>query len=218
MPSFATSGTLSRSAAEQNVMGYFGELAGVNFKKDVEGRDLFFPFGIWGKGRILPDSETAARLRSSGALVIELTMFAAMACFAWTFIAISGFQLPIVYVAYPWAALIAGSLMASIGLWFHNFKVTRGMAISDERLTYAETRLAARQCNLATRRSQRKVMLAWMTVTFAGVCIPWWLGMGPLGLDGRGFAPSGFFFVAAIICLAILVWMIAADRRQSSRP
>jgi hypothetical protein len=201
------------------VAGYFGELAGVNFKKNAEGRDLFFPFGIWGKGRILPDSETATHLRRNAALVSELTMSAIMVgVLVWPFIAINGFQLPIVYVAYPLAALIAGSVMVSIGMWFYNFRFTRSMPVSDDRLTFAETRLAVRQCSLATRRSQRKAMLAWLTVTFAGVCVPWWLGMEPLGPDGRGLASGGFFFVAAIVCFAILVWMIATDRHRSSRP
>lgn len=210
----ATSDTLFKSAAGQGVMSYFGELATLNFKKDAEGRDLFYPFGIWSKGRILPDSETATRLRGNAALVLELTMFVAIACCVWSLIAISGFQLPIVYVAYPWMALIAGSVMVSIGMWFYYFKITRRMAVSGERLTFAERWLAARQCRLATRRSQRKVFFATMAVAYAGVCVPWWLGIGPLGPDGQAFGGGGFF-IAAIVCLAILVWMIAADRRRS---
>ena len=197
-------------------MGYFGELATLNFKKDAAGRDLFFPFGIWSKGRIIPDSDTAARLRGNAAWILELTMFFTMACTVWTFIAISGFQLPIVYVAYPWVALIAGSAMVSIGMWFYYFKITRRMAVSGERLTFAERRLAARQIRLATRRSQRKVILAIMAVAYAGVWVPWWLGIGPLGANGKAFSFGGglLFFIAAVTCFAILIRMIAADRRQ----
>ena len=115
--------------------GYFGELAGVNFQKDAEGRDLFYPFGMLGKGRILPDPETATRLRANAALVLELTMFASLACFAWTFIAINGFQHPFVYIAYPWVALFVGSAIVSIGMWFYYFKITRLMVASGQRLT-----------------------------------------------------------------------------------
>jgi hypothetical protein len=194
-------------------MSYFGELAGLNFKKDAEGRDLLYPFGIFGKGRILPDSETATRLRHNAALVLELTMFVIMACIAWSFIAMNGFQLPIIYVASPWVGLLAGSVMVSIGMWIYYFTITRGMAVSDERLTFAERYRAARQLSVATRRSRRKVILATLTVTFAGVCIPWWFGLGPLGANGQGFACVGFF-IPAIICLAILARMIVADRRQ----
>ncbi|MDQ7246924.1 hypothetical protein [Dongia sedimenti] len=193
-------------------MGYFGELATLSFKKDADGRDLFHPFGILGKGRILPDPETAARLRRNTALVTDVTMFLTMACVAST-IAIANSQIPIIYVAYLWGGLIVGSLMVSIGMWSYYFKITRSMAVSGDRLTYVESRKAARQYRLANRRSFRKVFLAWLTVAFASVCVPWWLGIGAPILDGQAFKVYGVFLVAAIICLAILAWTIATDRR-----
>jgi hypothetical protein len=196
-------------------MGYFGELATVNFKKDAEGRDLFFPFGIFGRGRILPDSETARRLRANAALVAERTMFLTMACAAWTFVAITGLQLPAIYVGYAWLGLIAASFAASIGMWLYYFKITRDMTVSGERQTFAERRRAIRQITLAARRSRRKMIVGWLAITYAGVCAPWWLGMGPPDLANRGFVFGGLFGVAALICLAILLRMIASDRRRS---
>lgn len=44
-------------------MGYFEGLAGALFKKDGDGRTIFYPFGSLGKGRVLPDEKTEANLR-----------------------------------------------------------------------------------------------------------------------------------------------------------
>jgi hypothetical protein len=194
-------------------LGYFGKLAVLNFKRDAEGRDLFYPFGMFGRGRILTDPETATRIRRNAAVALELTMFAIMACFVWTVIAING-QLPTIYVGYTWAGLFAALAVFSVGIWFYCLKITRGMAVSDERLTFAERWLALRQIRLTTRRSRRKMILAWLAVLYAGFCVPWLLGIGTLGREGMG-SMTGFFFIAAITCFVILLWMIVADRRKS---
>lgn len=39
-------------------MGYFEGLTNGNFKKDRDGNTIFFPWGILGKGRVLPDEQT----------------------------------------------------------------------------------------------------------------------------------------------------------------
>ena len=64
-------------------MGYFEGLSGSSFKKDADGRTVFYPIGILGKGRVLPDQPTEERLRAfltryyvvSLALVIVLVAF-----------------------------------------------------------------------------------------------------------------------------------------------
>ena len=44
-------------------MGYFDGLTSGNFKKDGNGNTVFFPWGILGKGRVLPDESTETRIR-----------------------------------------------------------------------------------------------------------------------------------------------------------
>ena len=44
-------------------MGYFRRLVDSSFKIDGCGNTIFFPWGIWGKGYLLPDKKTEERIR-----------------------------------------------------------------------------------------------------------------------------------------------------------
>jgi hypothetical protein len=44
-------------------MGYFDVLASNSFKKDNKGNTIFFPWGRFRKGRVLPDEATETKLR-----------------------------------------------------------------------------------------------------------------------------------------------------------
>jgi hypothetical protein len=44
-------------------MGYFDGLADASFKQDSNGNSVFYPWGVMGKGRILPDEATKTKLR-----------------------------------------------------------------------------------------------------------------------------------------------------------
>ena len=44
-------------------MGYFDALASASFKRDDTGNHLFFPFGAFGKGFVLPSDESVAALK-----------------------------------------------------------------------------------------------------------------------------------------------------------
>ncbi|HWW99406.1 hypothetical protein [Collimonas sp.] len=44
-------------------MGYFDGLANSNFKKSQDGHTLFFPWGVLGRGRVLPDEAAADKVR-----------------------------------------------------------------------------------------------------------------------------------------------------------
>lgn len=45
-------------------MGYFEGLTNASFKKDQAGNTIFFPWGVLGRGRILPDEPTETRVRA----------------------------------------------------------------------------------------------------------------------------------------------------------
>ena len=45
-------------------MGYFEGLTNGSFKKDKVGNTIFFPWGVLGRGRVLPDEPTETRVRA----------------------------------------------------------------------------------------------------------------------------------------------------------
>jgi hypothetical protein len=60
-------------------LNYFDDLARGNFKRDAAGRTVFFPLGVFGKGRILPDVATEQRLRDRLATQYQLAVVVAIA-------------------------------------------------------------------------------------------------------------------------------------------
>ena len=115
-------------------MGYFDGLANSSFKIDAEGREVFFPYGIFAKGRVLPDAETADAIRGKIVNFYKILMFA-------------GIPLSVVLVNLPGGviALVGVGILACFGSWFYFRQLCEGLEISDERLGYAEAqRNAAR--------------------------------------------------------------------------
>ena len=46
-------------------MGYFDGLVASSFRKDSSGRTLYYPFGIFGRGYVIPNDEKEKSIRSS---------------------------------------------------------------------------------------------------------------------------------------------------------
>ena len=44
-------------------MGYFDGLTNAIFKPDADGNTVFFPYGAWGKGRLIADADSAEQLK-----------------------------------------------------------------------------------------------------------------------------------------------------------
>ena len=113
-------------------MGYYDRLAGVTFKKDQLGRDVFFPFGAHGKGRVLPSAAAAARVRRRIKTAIRTTLVVAAVMLISLF-----FFLDIT----PMAALVGVVLMLPLGLasrYLLTWPLVRSLPISDEKLTSRE--------------------------------------------------------------------------------
>lgn len=176
-------------------MGYFDGLAYSSFKKDAEGRELFFPYGILGKGRILADAETAATLRAKVVNFYKLLMFA-------------GIPLMVVLVNLPGGvtAVVIVGVVACIGSWLYFRSLIAGLAISNERLGYAEA-----QRNAA--RGHSYLGLATLSVLSLVFVIG---GVFLLAVDQ---AKDRLVAIACIVlfgaCLCVFLWMIAAKRRQT---
>jgi hypothetical protein len=109
-------------------MGYFDGLTNASFRKDSQGRDVFYPYGIYGRGRIVPDAETAQRLRSS----IKRLYILLMAILPPAIVIIRLAQLSLVYLL----LLVLAGAAISTG---YVRRLARGMPYSDERLTYRES-------------------------------------------------------------------------------
>jgi len=113
-------------------VGYYGRLAGVTFKKDQLGRDVFFPFGVYGKGRVLPNAAVAARVRRRIKTAIRTTLVVAAIMLISLF-----FFLDIT----PMAALVGVVLTLPLGLasrYLLTWPLVRNLPISDEKLTSQE--------------------------------------------------------------------------------
>lgn len=103
-------------------MGYFDSLASSLFKKDESGKSIFYPWGVFGKGRVLPDEETENRVRR---LVIRFFMIGII------LVLIVGGSVGWVYGFIPVVVFIAWyqfKLMALIA----------GCSVSHEKLTFRE--------------------------------------------------------------------------------
>jgi hypothetical protein len=177
-------------------VGYFDGLANSAFKKDAEGRELFFPYGILGKGRVLPDAETAAAVRGKVVNFYKLVMFA-------------GIPLAIVLVNLPGGGVLAAvaiGVVACIGTWLYFRRLTAGLAISAERLTYAEAQRSAAQGHSYLGL----ILLSILCLVFV---------IGGLFLLAVDDTEVRLIAIACIVlfgaCLCVFLWMIAAKRRRA---
>lgn len=116
-------------------MGYFDGLTDAAFKTDQQGRKVFYPWGVLGKGYITRDEAHYQRLRSK---------------IKWTYI-ISLPAIIIGQVLYGWKIAVLFAVMytvwylAMLTLWLS------GLEISGEKITVAEARRnSARSHNRAT--------------------------------------------------------------------
>jgi hypothetical protein len=113
-------------------VGYYDRLAEVTFKKDQRGRDVFFPFGAHGKGRVLPDAAAAARIRRRIKTAIRTTLVVA---------AVLLISLFFFFDVTPMTALVGVMLMIALALtsrYLLTWPLVRSLPISDEKLTSRE--------------------------------------------------------------------------------
>jgi Na+-translocating ferredoxin:NAD+ oxidoreductase RnfD subunit len=110
-------------------MGYFDGLAASSFKKDDKGNTLFFPWGILGKGYLLPEDrkdDIRRSLKRHMMLVVPL----AIACSMFTWIGLL-VALPLYYVSYAF--------------WVN--RLIKGLPTSTEKLTFADSTTGAAQAH-----------------------------------------------------------------------
>lgn len=151
---------------ENETMGYFEGLADASFKTDVRGRHIFYPWGILGKGYVLPDPET---YRAQRRFFIKMYMVV----------------LPAIIVSTMLNFMLCILLALGHMVWYFLYvrKITRYWPVSDEKLKASEA-----YANSA--RSHNLWMLIALCIfsllfTLGGIAI---LARDPvLGILGGGF-------------------------------
>lgn len=173
-------------------MGYFDGLTAAAFKKDAHGRDLFFVWGRFGRGRVVPSEADAASVR--GYLksyyvcvlvgIVPMLMLAGKSFEPRWFLAIGIFM------------VLALAGLAPL------FLRTRQWAVADERLTYREAMSASAAAHGAVS--------LWLLIVLSAVFV---LGgfFLLLATDATLVGLLCVFFFGG--CLGVFAWMLVVRRR-----
>ncbi len=115
-------------------MGYFDGLTASSFKTDEKGNTIFYPWGILGKGYILPeDRKDSIRLAIKRHMTFIVPFAIVFAIFLKIWILI--IALPFYYIGYA--------------IWIK--QLTRGFEITSQKLSFSDTTAnSARAHNLST--------------------------------------------------------------------
>jgi hypothetical protein len=115
-------------------MGYFDGLTDASFKTDEKGNTIFYPWGILGKGYILPeDKKESFRTKIKRFLQISLPLAI------------------LITILKLWALLLIILPVFILGYTIWMNKITKNLMLSSNKLTLSEsTRNSARSHNLTT--------------------------------------------------------------------
>ena len=172
-------------------MGYFDGLAAASFKRDREGRPLFFPWGVLGRGYELPDEGEHQRVRKVLIRICQAALLLAV-------------LLPITTRLWVPAALA----LPFLGLYFVWVRrTTRGLRPSPERLTFGEAHE-----NQARHMSR---WLLWVLLASSGLFVA--AGVFLMVADPRARLASlpGILFFG--FCSFVFVRMLRAKRSAAPR-
>lgn len=174
-------------------MGYFDALASGAFKTTEDGRQLFFPWGILGRGYLIPSEEEADRLRRAMDSYLKITLLlvlpVALAVFTWL-----GF--------WSTAILVVAVIVPSI-FWMR--RQCRDLQPSEERVTLSE--------NLAAQARAHSALSLWFLelVSLAFVALGVFLLVADSGNWPIALASITFFG----LCAAVFTTMLLIRRRES---
>ena len=170
-------------------MGYFDALTSSSFKTAPDGSHVFFPWGVMGRGYVIPSQQDYERLRQQ----LKTYMIVIMALIIGT---VASQQ----YIA---AFAVAAALMVFYLIWIRY--QLRGLQRSDERLTVNDSfTTQARTHSLAGLWTLQIVSLVFVA---AGIFIlvvepaKWLTGLACIIFFG--------------LCAAVFSWMLVLRRRSS---
>jgi hypothetical protein len=173
-------------------MGYFDGLTAAAFKKDAQGRDLFFIWGKFGKGRVVPTAADGIAVRN------YLKNY---------YIGIIIGIVPMVMVAGKsfeprWFLTIGIFMVLALAALVPLFRRTAQWEIADERLTYREAMSAS-----ATAHGAGSL---WFLVVLSGLFVAGGLFL-LVATDATWIGLLCTLLFGA--CLGVFVWMLIVRRR-----
>lgn len=155
-------------------MGYFDSMAETCFKRDAQGRALYYPAGILSKGRIIPDDARAKEIQKRLNRAHMIMLPAVITLGATSF-----------HLSWPVFLL----LLAIITLGFHLYlrSLASGLEVSSEKLTFREVQ--ASQARTLGRGWLIALVLASALLAVAGLALAifdpgreLWTGLGTAAL------------------------------------
>lgn len=171
-------------------MGYFDGLTDASFKKDAQGSDLFFPWGIFGSGYVIESELQKNQIRNfiKNTYIMTFSVLAIIQVFVGSWLNLV--LLPIYYI------------------WYYRAidKMTQNLQRSNEKLTSSESyKNSARSHNLRTL-----ILCELGSLGFIAIGL-WLIKSGKELLIG--YASLGFFG----FCAVVIAYMIFAKIKGSSK-
>jgi hypothetical protein len=171
-------------------MGYFDGLTATSFKQDSQGRDLFFIWGKFGKGRIVPTEADGAAVRN------YLKNY---------YICLIVGIVPMIMLAGEsfeprWFMAIGIFMVLALAALTPLFLRTRQWAVADERLTYREAMSAA----------AHGAVTLWLLTAVGALFVTGGLFL-LLATDAKLIGLLCVLFFG--VCLGVFVWMLVMRRR-----
>ncbi len=170
-------------------MGYFDGLTASSFKTDEKGHTIFYPWGIFGKGYILPEDRKDSfrqTIKRHIMIFVPLTILCSIFFKIW----IAFLILPLYFFGY--------------GIWVN--KQTSGLKVSSDKLTLSDTRASsARAHNAATLWILEIVSLLFVLLgTFNLITSPqnWFIAICSILFFGFG---------------AIIFWKMIKTKREQDK-
>jgi hypothetical protein len=173
-------------------MGYFDGLTAAAFKKDTQGRDLFFIWGKFGKGRIVPTEADGAAVRN------YLKNY---------YICLIVGIVPMIMLAGKsfeprWFLAVGIFMVLALAALFPLFMRTRQWAVANERMTYREAMSASATAHGAAT--------LWFLIVLGALFVAGGLFL-LLATDAKLIGLLCVLFFGA--CLGVFIWMLVMRRR-----
>jgi hypothetical protein len=181
---------------ENKTKSFLDRVTGGLFKTAQDGRRLFFPWGVWGRGYVISSEQDSRRIKHQ--LGIFVIVSAALTVGA------------IILKGYLAATVIAGLLLVFFVSW--KPQLVRGLQPSDERLSLKES-----YTSLALAQSSRQLW-SWGigALILSGVAIVALLD-GSIGDSIGSRVTAALLLIISAVLAAFAGWMLVL-RRQASRP
>lgn len=168
-------------------MGYFEGLADASFKQDSKGNSVFYPWGVLGKGRVLPNEATKTKLRQFVIRYYQIMLPIG--------ILLGIFRL--------WLPAIVVLALLTLGFYLYVNQLTKACPICTEKLTLKES--------YKNSANSHNTLMLWFMLLVSLLFV---LGGIWLFFKGRLFIGLGSVVFFGL-CSAVFILMLKVKRNQS---